>query len=131
METAAPQAFAGGIRRAAFVPFAAMVHGALGFDLEIASRRDDLAAAQLIIVGGGNTFQLLRECRSRGLLDQCALHQRVASRPSRRDSGPAPRRIRTRESRSACDRSARPASRGMVSKATSRRRSSLQEEFPW
>jgi dipeptidase E len=66
-------AFAGGVRRAAFVPFAAVtrsseeyaaaVSGALGFDLEIVKTREDLANAELIIVGGGNTFQLLRECR--------------------------------------------------------------------
>jgi dipeptidase E len=71
-------AFAGGIRRAAFVPFAAvaqpwddyakMVRGALGFDLEVVDKREDLARAELIIVGGGNTFQLLRECRARQLL---------------------------------------------------------------
>jgi dipeptidase E len=73
-------AFAGGIRRAAFVPFAAVtrssaeyaaaVRGALGFDLEIVKTPEDLANAELIIVGGGNTFQLLRECRNRGLLDE-------------------------------------------------------------
>lgn len=73
-------AFAGGIRRAAFVPFAAvtrtsveyaaMVHGALGFDLEIVKAPADLAGAELIVVGGGNTFQLLRECRQRGLLEK-------------------------------------------------------------
>lgn len=71
-------AFAGGIRRAAFVPFAAVtrsseeygaaVRGALGFDLAIVKTPEDLANAELIIVGGGNTFQLLRECRKRGLL---------------------------------------------------------------
>jgi dipeptidase E len=71
-------AFAGGIRRAAFVPFAAVrrsweeyaatVRGALGFDLQIVKKSEDLANAELIIVGGGNTFQLLRECRDRGLL---------------------------------------------------------------
>jgi len=73
-------AFAGGIRRAAFVPFAAVtrspaeyaaaVRGALSFDLEIVKTPEDLANAELIIVGGGNTFQLLRECRNRGLLDE-------------------------------------------------------------
>jgi dipeptidase E len=73
-------AFADGIRRAAFVPFAAVtrsweeyaavVGGALGFDLEIVKTPEDLANAELIIVGGGNTFQLLRECRNRGLLDE-------------------------------------------------------------
>ena len=80
-------AFAGGIRRAAFVPFAAVtrswaeyadtVRGALGLDLEIVMKPDDLSNAQLIIVGGGNTFQLLRECRNRGLLG--AMKQRVSA----------------------------------------------------
>lgn len=80
-------AFAGGIRRAAFVPFAAVtrsseeyaaaVRGALGFDLEIVKTREDLANAELIIVGGGNTFQLLRECRERGLLG--AIKQQVST----------------------------------------------------
>jgi hypothetical protein len=34
-------------------------------------RRDPVAAienAEMVIVGGGNTFQLLKECRERGLL---------------------------------------------------------------
>jgi dipeptidase E len=80
-------AFAGGIRRAAFVPFAAVtrsseeyaaaVSGALGFDLEIVKTREDLANVELIIVGGGNTFQLLRECRDRGLLG--AIKQQVST----------------------------------------------------
>jgi dipeptidase E len=80
-------AFAGGIRRAAFVPFAAVtrsweeyaaaVRGALGFELEIAKTPEDLANAGLIIVGGGNTFQLLRECRNRGLLG--AIKQQVST----------------------------------------------------
>jgi dipeptidase E len=71
-------AFAGGIRRAAFVPFAAVtrpwdeyaaaVHGALGFDLAVVNGPEDLATAKLILVGGGNSFQLLRECRNRRLL---------------------------------------------------------------
>jgi dipeptidase E len=80
------EAFAGGVRRAAFVPFAAVtrsweeyaatVRGALGFDLEIVKRAKDLANAELIIVGGGNTFQLLRECRRRELLDEIAAQVR-------------------------------------------------------
>jgi dipeptidase E len=74
--------FAGGARRALFVPFAsvarpweefaAMVREALepkGFAVELAAKPADLAKAELIVVGGGNTFQLLRECRTRGLLD--------------------------------------------------------------
>ena|SRR5687767_11796316 len=66
--------FAGDARTALFIPFAsvmrpwdefgAMVREVLPFDFQ-----DDLAQAELIVVGGGNTFQLLRECRARGLLD--------------------------------------------------------------
>jgi len=72
-------AFSGGIRRAAFVPFAAvslpwpdyakMVQAALGFELGLVEGPADVEDAELILVGGGNTFQLLRECRQRGLLD--------------------------------------------------------------
>jgi dipeptidase E len=70
--------FIAGTRRAAFVPFAAVslpwtdfarrVGEALGLALQIVERAADLEHADLIVVGGGNTFQLLRECRSRGLL---------------------------------------------------------------
>jgi dipeptidase E len=80
-------AFAGDIRRAAFVPFAAvsrsweeyasLVRGALGFDLEIVKKPEDVANGELIIVGGGNTFQLLRECRKRGLLHEIAARVRA------------------------------------------------------
>lgn len=65
--------FAAGTRKAAFVPYAAVgmsweeyrrrVSDALGLPLE-----NDIQDAELILVGGGNTFQLLRECRRRGLL---------------------------------------------------------------
>jgi dipeptidase E len=68
------RAFAGSARRAAFVPYAsvmrpweefmAMVKEALPFDFT------DIEDAELIIVGGGNTFQLLRECRTRGVLQK-------------------------------------------------------------
>ncbi|MGH8724430.1 MAG: dipeptidase PepE, partial [Burkholderiales bacterium] len=81
-------AFAGSMRRAAFVPFAAvtrsweefaaMVANATGFALDVVRGPDDLAHAGLIIVGGGNTFQLLRECRARGLLG--AMRERVKAR---------------------------------------------------
>jgi dipeptidase E len=67
--------FVGRIRRAYFVPFAAvgmawdqyarMAGEALGLAMD-----GDLETAELIVVGGGNTFQLLRECRARGLLKQ-------------------------------------------------------------
>jgi dipeptidase E len=65
--------FAGTARRAAFIPyasvmrpwdeFAAMVKEVLPFSFT------SVEEAELIIVGGGNTFQLLRECRARGLLE--------------------------------------------------------------
>lgn len=74
--------FAGGTRNAVFVPFAsvarpwdeftAMVREALGFPLSTVEKPEDLARAELIIVGGGNSFQLLRECRKRGLLSPIA-----------------------------------------------------------
>lgn len=72
------RAFAGGIRRALFIPFAAVrlpweefarrVGEASGFTLQIARQASDLDDQELVIVGGGNTFQLLKECRQRGLL---------------------------------------------------------------
>jgi dipeptidase E len=80
------RAFAGGIRRALFVPFAAVrlpweefarrVAEASGFALTIAGEASDLNDHELIIVGGGNTFQLLKQCRERGVLQ--AIHSRVS-----------------------------------------------------
>ena len=71
--------FTASARRAVFVPFAAV---ALPWDeyakrvgealsLELCSL-DELAEADLVLVGGGNSFQLLRECRTRGLLKSIA-----------------------------------------------------------
>jgi dipeptidase E len=71
--------FAGKARHALFVPyasvqrtweeFAGMVRQALpGFTLEILERPAQLESAELVMVGGGNTFQLLREVRARKLL---------------------------------------------------------------
>jgi len=77
---------AAGRRRALFLPFAAttlswddtaeQVRAALaplGLAIEAAHRADDpraaLAATELVLVGGGNTFRLLAECRRRGWLD--------------------------------------------------------------
>ena len=81
-----------GRRRAAFIPFAGVtvawdeylekVRAALApLDLEIASvhtAADPVAmvkSADIILVGGGNTFQLLKLCREKSLLD--AIRQRV------------------------------------------------------
>jgi dipeptidase E len=69
------RAFTSGIRSAAFIPYAAVtlpweeyrarVAEALGIELD--AEIDD---ADLVVVGGGNTFQLLKECRARGLLEK-------------------------------------------------------------
>jgi dipeptidase E len=84
------KAFTAGIDRALFLPFAAVslpweeyrlkVGEALapaGVTLELIRSLDDLMQSELIIVGGGNTFQLLRECRMRGLL--AAIQEKVKS----------------------------------------------------
>jgi dipeptidase E len=81
------RAFAGGVRRALFVPFAAVrlpweefgrrVAEATGFSIQLAREPSDVENAELIIVGGGNTFQLLKECRERGMLS--AIQKRVGS----------------------------------------------------
>lgn len=73
-----------GVQRAVFVPFAAValpwdeyarrVSEAIGMRLESV---DELPKAELLVVGGGNTFQLLRECRMRGLLP--AIQEKVKS----------------------------------------------------
>jgi len=78
---AAIRAFAGGIRAAHFVPYAAVslpwdeycsrvgeALAAADLRVEFVDSVDDLRRAELIVVGGGNTFQLLRECRRRGFL---------------------------------------------------------------
>ena len=75
--------FTRGVKRAAFIPFAAVglpwdryaarVRKATGLALQVVDRT--LGDADLIVVGGGNTFQLLKECRERGLLE--AIRQRV------------------------------------------------------
>jgi peptidase E len=67
--------FSAGTRRAVFLPFAAValpwseyaakVSEAIGLALQPV---EELDGADFIVVGGGNTFQLLRECRLRGLL---------------------------------------------------------------
>jgi dipeptidase E len=85
------RAFSARARRAMFVPFAAIampwndyaarVRDATRLDLAVATKADDLEQADLIVVGGGNTFQLLRECRARGMLD--AIGRRVRERNAR------------------------------------------------
>jgi dipeptidase E len=83
------KALTGGIKRALFVPFAAVSlpwdeYGAkvgealapLGLAVDLIRSAGDVLEAELIVVGGGNTFQLLRECRSRAILEM--IHNRVA-----------------------------------------------------
>ena len=74
------RSFTAPARRAAFIPYAAVglpwpeyekrVSEAIGLTFSA-----ELAEADLIVVGGGNTFQLLRECRARNVLETIA--QRV------------------------------------------------------
>ncbi len=80
--------FTRGVKRAAFIPFAAVglpwdkyaarVRKATGLTLELVDRK--LGDADLIVVGGGNTFQLLKECRQRGLLTAVAQRVRAGAR---------------------------------------------------
>jgi len=89
---------AGPRRRAVFVPFAgltiewdaytARVQEALAtlpVEIEGIHRAADahaaLDAAELILVGGGNTFALLKECRERGLLPRIATRVREQQVP--------------------------------------------------
>ena len=68
--------FTADARRAVFIPFAAVslswdeyakrVEDAIGFPLYPIN---ELPNADLVVVGGGNTFQLLKQCRERGLLN--------------------------------------------------------------
>jgi dipeptidase E len=80
--------FTRGVERAVFIPFAAVglpwdkyaarVRKATGLALEVVDRK--IGDADLIVVGGGNTFQLLRECRKRGLLSQVARRVRSGTK---------------------------------------------------
>lgn len=82
---AAIAAIAGGRRRALFVPFASVTVGWDDFTAKVQVALTEtgivldpihaapdpfgaVAAAEMIFVGGGNTFNLLAECRRRGLL---------------------------------------------------------------
>jgi dipeptidase E len=92
---AAIREIAAGAREAVFVPYArlsawdeyaAMVSGALKpLGIRVASlhrTRDAIAAvekAKLILVGGGNTFHLLYQCRKRGLLKPIARRVRAGT----------------------------------------------------
>ena len=70
------RAIAGARKRAFFVPYAVVGTpweelAAKLFDvLAFLSPEKDLARAELILVSGGNTFQLLKEVRQRGLLEK-------------------------------------------------------------
>lgn len=80
--------FTRGVKRAAFIPFAAVglpwtkyaarVRKATGLELDVVDRK--LGDAELIVVGGGNTFQLLRECRNRKLLAEIARRVRSGTK---------------------------------------------------
>jgi dipeptidase E len=86
-------AIASGRRRALFIPFAAVtdpweaytekvraVFSAAKVAIETMPAPTDwsdaVAAAEMIVVGGGNTFHLLRECRRRGLIGPIAARVR-------------------------------------------------------
>lgn len=84
------RALAGERRKAVFIPFAAVsiswdefsarVREALapaGFAVEQLRTAADLEKAELVMVGGGNTFQLLQQCRARGLLAPIAARVRA------------------------------------------------------
>lgn len=86
------RAVAAGRKRVLFVPFAAVTFSWDQYTANVQAAMDplglvltgahaagerDIAEAELIMVGGGNTFQLLKECRARGLLQ--ALRARVAA----------------------------------------------------
>jgi dipeptidase E len=68
--------FAGSARRAFFVPYAVVgmpweeLTGKLSDVLPFLSPETQVERAELIVVSGGNTFQLLKEVRQRGLLEK-------------------------------------------------------------
>src|SRR5260370_31678561 len=86
-------AIAAGRKRALFVPFAGVtvsweayaeqvraVFAKAGVAIQsvtaLSDPLDAVAGAEMIVIGGGNTFQLLRECRRRGLLEPIAARVR-------------------------------------------------------
>jgi dipeptidase E len=89
-------AIAAGRKRALFIPFASVTVSWEAFTervqavfakagVAIASvaalpdPRDGVRAAEMVVIGGGNTFQLLRECRRRGLLEPVAARVRAGT----------------------------------------------------
>jgi dipeptidase E len=86
-------AIAAGRKGALFIPFASVtdpweaftekvraVFAEAGVAIEavpvLSDPRDAVAAAEMVAIGGGNTFNLLRECRRRGLLEPIAARVR-------------------------------------------------------
>jgi dipeptidase E len=80
-------------RKGLFIPFAAVtdpweaftdkvraVFAEAGVAIEmvpvLSDARDAVAAAEMVVIGGGNTFNLLRACRRRGLLEPIAARVR-------------------------------------------------------
>jgi dipeptidase E len=89
-------AMAAGRTQALFVPFASVtvawdaftarvrsVFAQAGVAIEAIDALPDalaaVAAAEMIVIGGGNTFQLLRECRRRGLIEPIAARVRAGT----------------------------------------------------
>src|SRR5262245_37008057 len=86
-------AIAAGRRRGLFIPFAAVTDPWEAYTARVRAVvaaakvaietipapthwSDAVAAAEMIVVGGGNTFHLLRECRRRGLMGPIAARVR-------------------------------------------------------
>jgi dipeptidase E len=86
-------AIAAGRKRALFVPFAAVTVSWEAYTEQVQAvfakaavaiqsvsavpdPLDAVTAAEMVVIGGGNTFQLLRECRRRGLLEPIAARVR-------------------------------------------------------
>jgi dipeptidase E len=89
-------AIAAGRKRALFVPFAGVTVSweaytervravfaeaaiAIQAVTALSDPRDAVAAAEMVVIGGGNTFQLLHECRRRGLLEPIATRVRAGT----------------------------------------------------
>ena len=78
--------FAGSARRAFFVPYAVVgtpweeMAGKLFDVLAFLSPEPELERAELVVVSGGNTFQLLKEVRQRGLLEKIRARVRAGAK---------------------------------------------------